>query len=242
MRRPLPAPALLALLWLGACAPEGPTGFVTFNLKPSSSCIVSPEATANLFIPIGQYDIAPGGSEGTADLGNCDAPYVVHLLVNSYLRPNADPMLGRSEPNILQIHSAEVKLMSIERQQIVFNRFGTELPNPFLVTTNNALFPAMGSAPTRAVAAVEAIPTAYAEQLDMFDGGQILAEIQIFGTTTGDVDIEFKPFVYPIEICYGCLQICARQIPMGMTEEDLVGDECNDNSGADGRVCIDRDC
>jgi hypothetical protein len=92
------------------------------------------------------------------------------------------------------------------------------------------------------------IPIDYAAQLDdggdRFVGAQILAEIQIFGTTTGDVDIDFKPFVYPIELCDGCLHVCRqRDIRDKMRdEEDFIGQMCNDNSGIDGRVCIDPDC
>jgi len=243
MRRAPSALLLLALLSLVACAPEGPSGFVTFNVKPDANCVYTPEAGGNLFFPTGLYDISPGGAGDLTD--NCSSPYVVHLLVNSFLRPNSDTDLGRAEPNILQLHTAEVKLMSIRHQTIEFNRNANDvLPNPFSVTTNNSLFPAAGSTPSTGIAAVEIIPRDYAPQLDGFVGGQILAEIQIFGTTTGDVDVEFKPFVYPVEICDGCLTLCLRFITNNMLsiEEDVIGDECPDNSSSDGRVCIDPEC
>lgn len=246
MRRPSSALPLLALLlWLGGCAPEGPSGFVTFNLMPSSQCVYSPDIGANNFFPIGHYDIAPGGGEliGGDQTTSCENPYFVHLLVNSFLRPNADTMLGRAEPNILQLHSAEVKLMTIQRQTLLFREPEPDLPNPFLVTTNNSLFPATGSTPATGVAAIEVIPTDYAPYLEMFIGGQILAEIQIFGTTTGDVDVEFKPFVYPIEICYGCMTVCQSAIDgEDLTMEEVLHGQCDDNAGADGRACIDPDC
>lgn len=238
MRRPSPALPLLAVLSLSACAPEGPSGFVTFNLVPSSDCLVTPEGT-NRFYPIGLYDISPG------EVDACSNPYVVNLLVNSFLRPNSDPMLGRAEPNILILNNAEVKLMDIQRRTIQFTAGGTNLPNPFLVPTSNALAPSTGSEPSMAVAAVEVIPVDYAAQLnsDMFVGAQIMAEIQIFGTTTGDVDIEFKPFLYPIEICDGCLTFCNGDLMEDSIDPDeLIGDQCADNSGQDGRVCIDPDC
>jgi hypothetical protein len=247
MRRP-PAilPLLITLLSLGACAPEGPSGFVTFNVAPNAQCVYSPDVGGSIFFPIGHYDIAPGGSSdliGGDETDNCEQPYVVHLLVNSFLRPNADNTLGRAEPNILQLHSAEVKLMSIQRQRLLFNGENPPLPNPFLVTTNNSLFPASGNTPATGIAAVEVIPSDYARWLEDFIGGQILAEIQIFGTTTGDVDVEFKPFVYPIEICYGCMTLCGSVIDDAMlTEDEVLRGQCADNSGADGRVCIDPEC
>jgi hypothetical protein len=240
MGRALRFLALLAFSFLSACAPEGPSAFVTFNVPPDSSCTVSPDAMGGVFLPNGLYDISPGGN-GLGD--TCESPYYVNLLVNSYLRSNRDEDLGRAEPNILQIHSAEVRLMDVAKRTILFDRVSPALPNPFLVTTNNSLAPSQGDSPSTGIASVEAIPLPYAEQLDSFTGSQILAEIQIFGTTTGDVDVDFKPFIYPIEICDGCLTTCLQDVlDVGLTIEEVVGDGCPDNAGADGRTCIDPEC
>lgn len=230
---------LPVVLWLAGCAPPGPTAFVTFNIAPDSSCIVMPQSTGNLFYPIGRFDIAPGGSAGSTQ---CDHPYIVHLLVNSFLRSNSDMTVGRAEPDILQIHSAEVRLTTIKQETIKFDRVMPELPNPFLVNIANSLFPATGTMPSTGVAAIEAIPKAYASQLDKFVGAQILAHIQIYGTTTGDVDINFKPFVYPIEICSKCLTICTSKLTDTVTRKSIVGMTCDDNSGADDRFCFDPGC
>lgn len=231
----------LFALAFGACAPEGPSGFVTFNLAPDSSCVYSGSASGGaMFYPNGLYDISSGAESGST---SCEAPYRVHLLVNSYLRPNADTDLGRAEPNILQLHSAEVTLKTLAGEKLGFTGEDEALPNPFLVTTNNSLFPAMGSTPSSGIAAVEVIPTAYAPYLGDFIGQEILAEIQILGTTTGDVDVEFKPFSYPIEICDGCLSRCESYLTESMMKrEDFAMDECDDNAGADGRICWDPDC
>lgn len=53
---------LVFALMLGACAPEGPTAFVTYNVPPSSDCVVTPSMAGDLFLPTGTYDISPGGS------------------------------------------------------------------------------------------------------------------------------------------------------------------------------------
>jgi len=239
MRRSIRFVPWTAAVLLAACAPEGPSGFVTYNLAPDSSCVVSPESS-DLFVPIGRYDISTGFN---GDTNNCDAPYVMNLLVNSYLRPNSDTTLGRAEPNILQLHSAEVRLMDITRATIIFDQEADVLPNPFLVTTNNSLFPTMSNTPSMGVASVEVIPKAYAAQLDDFVDEQILAEIQIFGTTTGDVDVDLKPFVYTIQICDGCLTVDACSIPEDTSLDEVYGDDvCRDNASADGRVCVDYGC
>ncbi len=240
MRRALPSLPIwiAAALGLTACAPEGPSGFVTFNVPPDMNCVTLPQGDTQLFTPSGLFDIAinaDGRGEG------CAKPYRLSLLVNSFLRPNADPTLGRAEPNILQIHSAQVRLLDIQRRIISFDQVDPPLPNPFLVTTNNSLFPTNGDTPSRGIAVVEAIPETYARQMNMFVGQQIFAEVQIFGTTTGDVDVEFKPFVYPIEICDGCLTDCGGLYTLEEIK-DMCDDECCDNAGADGRVCYDPYC
>jgi hypothetical protein len=236
MRRSIRFVPWTAAILLAACAPEGPSGFVTYNLAPDSDCVVSPDS-ADLFVPIGRYDISSGFNGAS---NNCDSPYVMNLLVNSFLRPNSDVNQGRAEPNILQLHSAEVRLMDINRATIAFDAREPQLPNPFLVTTNNSLFPTMGSSPSTAVASVEVIPKAYADQLGSFVDKQILAEIQIFGTTTGDVDVDLKPFVYTIQLCDGCLTINGCTIPTDTSLDEVYGeDTCRDNASADGRVCVD---
>jgi hypothetical protein len=229
---------LLALVGSG-CAPEGPTAFVTFAIAPDAHCLYA--SSAETFYPKGSYDISPDGGNGSKA---CDEPYQVVLKTNSFLRSNSDPDLGRAEPNILRVHSAEVKLMNLQKQPLLFADDEGTLPNPFLVTTGGILEPATSNESASGVSAVEVIPVAYTPFLYDFVNDQILAEIQLFGTTTGDVDVDFQPFVYPIEICDGCMTLCQTTLDASMMlREDVVGeDNCDDNSGADGRVCIDPGC
>ena len=243
MRHRLRLLTLFALTGLAACAPEGPSAFVTFNLKPPATCVFTRDASS-IALPTGLYDIS--GALKAADnddpqtVTDCARPYYVHLQVNSFLRSNSDAMLGRAEPNILQLDRAEVRLMDLQKRTIVFGSGANQLFNPFLVTTNDTLTPASDTSASLGIATVEAIPVAYASFLKMFTGQQILAEVQIFGSTTGDVDIDFKPFVYPIEICKDCLRRCVDSLddPDSFTKDD----ECNDNAGADGRACVDTKC
>jgi hypothetical protein len=241
MRRSLPRLLLsIAALLPAACAPEGPSAFVTGALVPDSECVTTNEPGGNAFKPIGSYDISPGFN---GDTDNCNAPYIVHLFVNSFLRPNADPGLGRAEPNVLQLHSAEVRLMDINHATIAFDREEPALPNPFVVTVSDTLLPTDGTNPETGLAHVEVIPTAYAPELDRFaqEQQQILAEIQIFGTTTGDVDVDLKPFVYTIQLCDGCMTLCRSMLEDEISDEEIYGEDvCIDNASADGRVCVDE--
>jgi hypothetical protein len=222
-----------------ACAPEGSSAFVSFNIPPDGTCKVSP--TPDVFISTGLYDVG----DPAATTNFCRHSYFVHLLVNSNLKPNARDSTGRAEPNVLQIMEADVRLMDKDKNTLNFKtKDGSadpQRPNPFRVQTANSLFPSSGRDPSTGIASIEAIPQAYREKLTGYDGDKILAEIQIFGTTTGDVTIDFRPFVYPITICRGCLSICRGDLGT-LDSSTVYGDQCPDNSAQDGRFCIDKDC
>ncbi len=223
------------------CAPTGSSAYVSFNIPPDSNCIVSPSVTNYIFLPEGTFDISKAGSNTACD----NKSYRVNLLVNSTLRPNKQLALGRAEPNVLQIHDAEVTLKDVAGAVIAFNSVTPALPNPFRTTANNSLVPSQGGDPSTGIASLVAVPADYALLLanSKTKRTKILAEIQLFGTTTGDIDIDFKPFTYPIDLCRGCLTKCKSAVEAnGGTAADVYGKECPDNAGADGRVCIDPEC
>jgi hypothetical protein len=222
---------------LVACAPEGSSAYVSFNVPPDESCLVQP--SSDIFIASGLWDI--GRTNAANDF--CKRPYFLHLIVNSSLKANARDSTGRAEPNVLQITEADVRLLDEEKNTIHFKvKKGDTAddparPNPFRVQTANSLPPSSGRDPSKGVVSIEAIPKAYADKLTDFVSHKVLVEVQIFGTTTGDVDIDFKPFVFPVSICRGCLSIC--QTTVTATGADLIGTGCNDNGAQDGRYCVD---
>jgi len=227
---------------LAGCAPEGPTAFVDLNLPVDSACQVDLGGTDVVaYLPSGLYDIASRHSN-SSEGDFCARDYNTHLRINSFLRPNSDRDLGRAEPNILQVHSAEVTLRS---QDDAVLDFAGALPNPFRLITGVSLFPSPNDEPSIASITIKTIPAAYAEYLDIFADQTVVADIQLFGTTTGDVDVDFKIFPYPIQICNGCLTGCASVFTSAMateSREQLIGEFCDDNGGQDGRVCYDDAC
>jgi hypothetical protein len=209
------------------CGPNG--AFVSANVAPDEECILNAEGSAQL--PIGLFDVS-GGFNGND--GNCNKGYRVNLLAYSCLQGANDT---------LQLHSAEVLLKVTSGEPILFDRFDTVLPNPFLVVGNSTIFPMRDDGPSSGVITIEAIPTAYAEQLDEFDDKQVHAEIRVYGTTVGDSDVDLNPFLYPINICDGCLTLCAANIPADVSFDDVYGEgTCRDNAGADARICVDTSC
>jgi hypothetical protein len=220
---------------LAACAPEGTSAYVSQNLILDGNCAVNVDDTE--FLAVGAYDIA--GSTTARD-PNCQRSYYMHLVVNSSLKANANAATGRAEPNVLQITEAEVSLIDIEQQGLI--PFKRDLPNPFRVKANITLQPTTSSDPTKGEVPIETIPIGYASQLTDYVNKQIMAEVTIFGTTLGDVDVDFRPYSFPIIICQGCLTLCKEDIPVGATKSDIYGDACDDNAGADGRVCVNQGC
>ena len=91
---------------------------------------------------------------------------------------------------------------------------------------------------------IEAIPKVYAKKLTGYDGKNVLVELTLAGTTTGDVDVEFRPFLYPLVICKGCLSYCKSSFGSEASTRisALTADKCPDNGNQDDRVCISDDC
>lgn len=241
MRRVPLAVSIIAIA-LAGCAPEGPTAFVDLNLPLDEECQVNLGSGDVIeYLSSGWYDVAsrhPSGSDNY-----CARDYNTRLRINSFLRPNADRDLGRAEPNILQVHSAEVTLRA--QNDAVLDFDGGALPNPFRLITGVSLFPSQSLDPAIASITIKTIPAAYAEYLDQFEDQTIVADIQLFATTTGDVDVDFKVFPYPIQICNGCLTRCASVFESAdatESREQIIGDVCDDDSGQDGRVCYDISC
>lgn len=208
------------------CGPNG--AFVSANVAPDEECIVSAEGSAQL--PIGLFDTSSGFNDND---GNCNNGYRVNLLAYSCLQGANDT---------LQLHSAEILLKEESGRTIQFDRLDPPLPNPFLVVGNSTIFPMRDDRPSPGVITLEVIPPEYAAQLNL-NGQQVHAEIRVFGTTVGDSDVDLNPFLYPIEICDGCLTVCAANIPAEVSLDEIYGEGvCRDNAGADSRICVDSSC
>lgn len=196
--------------------------WIVAAVQPDGDCVV---AYDNPIVPIGLYDL------GNGDPGpGCNKSYRVTLQLAS---------AGR---DVLELHDAQITLMDLEQRTIVFNRDAQQLANPLsFIGTRILLPPAESDRTTHGVITVDLIPAAYAAQLDAFDGQQILAEIRLNVTGGSGSRVSIPAFVYPIDLCIGCLSICLTSLE-DQNLDDVYGDDCTDNAAADGRLCIDADC
>ncbi len=149
--------------------------------------------------------------------GQCEHPY--------RMRPRiaADALEKPDEP----INQAEVQLTALDREPLTFD----DLPNPLSVEV---------TAKEGSVVQLEAIPVAYAQQLTAAVGRQILAEITLMRSDGA----RLAPFIYPIEICDGCLTVCESALDPdhASTPDSTSALGCTDSAGADGHACVDPDC
>jgi hypothetical protein len=206
-----------------------PQAYVLSALAPDSSCVY---ASDNATMQVGLFDIAPRGdsTSANASAGPCAHAYRLHLKIAS------------DEPGVLQFSGATITLMSSRQETISFDRVSPAVPNPFMYLSSMTLLPAAGGATATGIFEIEVVPQGYASQLDGFVGSQVLASISLQALDADDAPVTFRPFIYPITLCDGCLSICTTSLAPGTTRQDVVRDKCDDNSGSDNRICIDPDC
>jgi hypothetical protein len=80
-------------------------------------------------------------------------------------------------------------------------------------------------------------PRAYADQLDAFDGTDLLVHIELRATTAGGDAVGSNPFQFGVAICDGCRTFCASEPAAA-----ALGDCSGHALGVDREFCIDDEC
>lgn len=150
---------------------------------------------------------------GTLDVGQVCAgmaneftppqQYVLHpMYVNQIInRESMGPL--RADPNGVFVQGAEVELRATDGSALAVG-----LPNPFTVTASDYVPSATGVVESRAVGSLEIVPPLYGAALAGMGGNfTIVAAVTAFGETNGDVAVESGEFLWPIDVCQGCLFI-----------------------------------
>jgi hypothetical protein len=193
------------------------------------------DCTPDLERPIGSgagvFDIA-GNGNGVGDF--CRKPYMLTLRVQNL-----------ASESVL-VTRAEVLLLSIDGKVLDFGQAGVVsdlLPNPFSLSVTGSVPATEDSKSPLGAIVAEAIPVSYAPYLSKFKGREIAVRVKLSGETLGGAPVHSNAFEYRVGICDGCRIACQGQLDAAkMTREDAIGDACDDNAAADGRMCIDPDC
>ncbi len=138
-------------------------------------------------------------SSGVLDLAQ-GTEYLVHPLVGNQLLARGDPRQAKAEANRVVIEGAEIQLKLPG---------GSGVGDAYSVIANGTVDPTATADPSYNFTSLLLIPGGKAaqlrQQIGTIPGGELVAEIRIFGHTLGGKDVETGIFVYPIRLCLGCL-------------------------------------
>jgi len=156
----------------------------------ATDCVAKPESGALM------------RSAGTLDL-QLRAAYRAALMVGSQLTQRGSREQLRTETARLVLKGADVTLQDAYATKLDLGRS----PNPFSTIGSGFVHPAGGTDPGLGSIFVDIIPASLIDAVStaVAGSGVVLAKIKVFGETLGGQQIESGEFVYPIQLCRGCL-------------------------------------
>lgn len=196
---------------------------------------IDPDLIITNAIPLDDYCVANAGGEVVRSRGRydifCGSQYQVPFEVWNFLDRQGDLQRPRSEANTVQFERAEVQLMTPDDAVV--------MPT-FSVPIADSVIPGDGTEPGKSVVFVEIIPAGAVDSLPPIDTyPQIVAQVQLFGRTIGDVDVETGVYRFPFELCDGCLTYLIDQCLW--TDADIASlteaTGCQHGGGYDGSYC-----
>ncbi|MBM4361654.1 MAG: hypothetical protein FJ104_03155 [Deltaproteobacteria bacterium] len=194
--------AIAALLLGGSalsaagCADNGSTLFI--------------QGVITLRAPECVYKADPGGTflgSGTLDVA-LRSTYTAGVLVGNQYQPRGDKENLRTETTRVLLKGAEITLTDSQGKEI---SCGEGCQGTFSVYGSGFANSADAREPGYGPFIAEVIPRAVGEWAAAQLGANrqarrtLVAEIRVFGETTGGQEIDSGAFTFPIEVCYGCL-------------------------------------
>ena len=179
--------AMLVAVTVAGCNRFPDNGLqIVANLPPDENCLLS--ADQDLRLLRGLYDLSYVGVD-----------YVISPLLQSYLISNA--LEFQAEQNNIQVNNFDITILLP----------GGSMPtlpegfvNPYRVDTSAVLEAGEeGGAPSEDVAFAIGIPASYQSALQGIPS--VILEIRAGGTTFGGFSQRSAPFLWPVDLCAGCL-------------------------------------
>ncbi|MBM4370188.1 MAG: hypothetical protein FJ098_00940 [Deltaproteobacteria bacterium] len=202
---------------MAGCAPEG---------NPEALVILG-----NAWVAGGDCRPGSGSSGAYRSIGTLDLlmstnyfmfPYVANELPGTSEVTEIDPMEGGLDSSTVALTGARI-WYEIDGLQGSFVGGPTELPDEVFSPTSGTV-----RGMTEAVVQIEAIPSSVIQLLDqdnafdtLYSGGYLIVHIAFEGRKLDGTKVRSGEFVYPIQVCRGCLmywpmdpeQCCADNIP-----------------------------
>jgi hypothetical protein len=185
---------VLAAAWaLAGCAPGNPGLVVGGVIGPNETCILD----------VGN----PRLTRGALDVAAFEVSYsMTPVLFNQLINLSTQGAPPRADPNVVNVVRAEVELRDVNGAPFLLGA----LPNPFTVPATGFIPSSDGTSAGVGLGDVEVVPPAYGEELRAIGTGTIVAAVRVLGVTAGGADVESSEFIWPIDICTGCLFACVR--------------------------------
>jgi len=187
----------LILTLLAGCAPGNP-GLVIGNvIDPDDQCII---ASAGAARTSGVLDVGIPGNRYDAAFR-----YINQLVNLSQTGTSGIPIMA--DPNSIHVQSVEVELRDIGNVPLAL----AGLPNPFTIPAGSIVVPSGdGMSGGESLGSAQIIPAAYVGELAAVAGtdGQVVVAVTAIGTTLGGAEVVSNPFIFPIQLCSGCLTAC----------------------------------
>ncbi len=241
MRRYLTISALLIAGVLAGCAPEGTPQALVIQFNS----VVGAQNSCKLGVTSG------GGAQATRSVGTLDLlfapnyiffPAVANMLFEAGETSDLGSEQGSLEPNGVTLTGARV-WFEIEGLQGQWDGSPTILPDEIFAPTSGHIGPGkFGSV------MVELIPAKVVNILDgdvafdnIYSGGYLIAHIVMEGRTLDGDKVRSNEFVYPINVCRGCLLYWPFSDPSNCCDE-LKSDSIVCYPGQDEAIPCDIGC
>ena len=190
--------AMLVAVTVAGCNRFPDNGLqIVANLPPNENCVFAADLEVRLLL--GRYDISYRRNGQPRD-------YIIAPLLQSYLISNALEFQG--EQNNIQVDNFDITILLPDGSMPTLP---DGLVNPYRVDTSAVLEAGEeGGAPSEEVAAAIGIPASYQSALQGIPS--VILEIRAGGTTFGGFSQRSAPFLWPVDICEGCLTVPACTI------------------------------
>ncbi len=193
MRRALFVAALVAL---SGCAPGNP-GLVVGNvIAPDDSCTYTTNGSART---IGYLDVSVPGNSYEAEFR-----YLNQLISLAQSGVSGFPVMA--DPNVMHVEALEIEIRDIGNAPLAFGG-----PNPFTVPAGSvAIASGDGMQAGEGLGGAQIVPAAYVAELGALAGtdAMIVVAVKAIGRTAGGAEVVSDEFIYPIQLCSGCLLAC----------------------------------
>lgn len=235
------AAAIAGLLGPACAGPENATAFIEGILPiPPDTCTVS--ASSQVFSSRSLLDIGTGAGEANSLVL---APRVVINLPNTFQArdqsesrqssPNY-PNYGYADNNTINFTSAEVFLSTDQDRPDGAELAGTGLPTDTdsarRIGVGGTVYNTQSQLNSASVIITTAITSEDAETLQgvsfvtdaLATSGiaRVLVNLRLTGFTTGNAEVRTPPFVYPVDLCQGCLVVDEASCANGRVDTGCV--------------------